>query len=515
MLKRVYQGFMGWPLVTRLVLLAGILAVAAIAGWQGYEYYDYVEHDNDFCMSCHLMEEPFRRYEESGHNGLSCKACHKPTLVERSRMAATQVIQNPGEIETHAHVPNKVCAACHIDGDPEKWKVIANTPGHRVHLESGDPELAGLQCVKCHSASVHDFVPLDRTCAQAGCHPETKVTLGGMSTATDLHCTGCHNFLADRREFPVGDQPRDLTPRQQDCLECHQTVASLAPFEAHSEPHGAECSKCHNPHEQTVPADAVHSCATAGCHDNAGVATAWHRGLAESSLARCTDCHDAHEWTVASTGCRSCHSDPGQPSASFAGFRHQLHRGVECTSCHSSEERHGALTVGAGDCSSCHHGATQSPVAQGEAACRQCHGASELAGDIGVRLGQAPASAPGLASRDLPFDHSAHRGQPCRRCHDGSPAMAVNAACGDCHVDHHEPERDCTRCHGQQVMASHDIGAHDGCRDAGCHVGPAGVSWLQLRNDCLVCHVDQRDHEVGSDCSSCHFMPPGGEGAGR
>ena len=71
-------------------------------------------------------------------------------------------------ISVHADVPNRTCAECHIEGDPERWRVIANSVGHRVHLESS--ELDGLQCVECHATSIHEFAPIDQTCAQSGCH---------------------------------------------------------------------------------------------------------------------------------------------------------------------------------------------------------------------------------------------------------------------------------------------------------------------------------------------------------
>ena len=199
-----------------------VMAGTGIGGYYAYRTYDYVQHDNDFCMSCHLMEEPYEQFAESAHRGLGCKACHQPNLVDRSAMALTQIIDNPEEISVHAEVPNERCADCHIEGDPEQWLRVANSAGHRVHLESDDPVLDGLQCVECHSTGVHEFAPVDRTCAQSDCHDDNVIKLGEMSDLT-IHCAACHNFLA-----PVtmpGDDPELLEtvilPDRDECLSCH------------------------------------------------------------------------------------------------------------------------------------------------------------------------------------------------------------------------------------------------------------------------------------------------------
>ena len=139
--------------VTALLVIGGV----AGAGVYSYRVYDYVQHDNDFCMSCHLMEDPYELFAESAHRGLGCKACHQPNMIDRSQMALTQIIENPEEISIHAEVPNERCTECHVEGDPERWRTIATSSGHRVHLESADSTLQGLRCVECHSSSVHQF----------------------------------------------------------------------------------------------------------------------------------------------------------------------------------------------------------------------------------------------------------------------------------------------------------------------------------------------------------------------
>ena len=81
---------------TALAVSGVLITVSAGAGgYYAYRAYDYVEHDNDFCMSCHLMEEPFEQFSVSSHRGLGCKACHQPTLIGRSQMALTQILESP------------------------------------------------------------------------------------------------------------------------------------------------------------------------------------------------------------------------------------------------------------------------------------------------------------------------------------------------------------------------------------------------------------------------------------
>ena len=105
-----------------MVIVLSVVVVVGAGAFYGYRLYDYIEHDNEFCLSCHLMADPYERFARSGHRDLGCKSCHKPTFVGRSRMALTQIIKNPDELEEHATVENSKCEACHVKGDPDKWQ---------------------------------------------------------------------------------------------------------------------------------------------------------------------------------------------------------------------------------------------------------------------------------------------------------------------------------------------------------------------------------------------------------
>jgi hypothetical protein len=246
----------------------------------------------------------------------------RPNILERSQMGLAQVIERPDEIRVHAHVPNAVCAECHIEGDPERWRHIASTAGHRIHLESDDPVLSGFQCVECHSTGVHEFAPTDRTCGQGGCHEATTIQLGRMADIT-IHCATCHEFTAPVPEtaLPV-DVATSLRPTAAECMSCHQMRLLLTDFPP-DEPHDAACGACHNPHTQETPTQAVQTCGTVGCHERPADLTPFHRGLGVGVLEDCLACHEAHDFRIphGGTDCLACHSDIYQDAPGGRGPR--------------------------------------------------------------------------------------------------------------------------------------------------------------------------------------------------
>jgi len=553
--------------------VVGVIIVAGVSGggFYAYQTYDYVQHDNDFCMSCHLMQQPYEMFAQSAHQGLGCKACHQPTLVARSAMALTQIIENPEEIDAHAEVPNERCANCHIKGDPAKWRLIANSAGHKVHLESDDPSLEGLQCVECHSTSVHEFAPIDRTCSQSGCHEDKSIKLGKMSNLT-IHCAACHSFLA-----PVDGQEATNTgsvlanrldaailPDQEECLSCHamrEKVQMPRP-----DPHRGVCAACHNPHTQSTPIEAVHSCANAGCHTDAAQATPMHRGLQPGVLEDCTYCHKAHDFKVSGQMCITCHQgverdslsvqrpqhadtvpapDPGQvghlpvslglpgmgglsPVGVGVGwwshdaplqaaqerprFLHSQHKAVICTNCHVNTESHGGLkVVTLNDCRSCHH---QAPLAND---CSRCHTSAD-APSRSFRATRPMDLSVGRSDpqRAMNFPHETHKDLKCGSCHtEGLTRDASAVDCASCHEDHHDPGNDCMSCHKQAPSSAHPPAeAHVTCAGAGCHANPPFEVAPRSRTSCLVCHQSMKDHRPGRECADCHTLPSP-RGAGR
>jgi hypothetical protein len=531
-----------------LVAFVGGLSIAVIMGGVFlFRTYQYVQHDNDFCLSCHLMVEPYERFAQSGHRGLGCKACHQPTLAVRTQMALAQVLERPEELHTHAEVPNERCVECHVRGDPDRWLQIGSSIGHRVHFESPSPQLRGLQCVQCHSSSVHEFAATDRTCGQAGCHEDTQVRLGRMGQFT-IHCVACHDFSRPvAAPLPAETLAVALSPRREDCLGCHQMRALLGDFPA-DEPHDGACGACHDPHQQTTPAQAVRTCAGAGCHTQPETLTPFHRGLSPGVLDNCTACHAAHVFRVQGQNCLACHTDiyrdgagtgvssrppatlpagspylHGAPVAQLAHltsmqapqagqdprrlqFRHARHRGVDCTSCHQTVRTHGELTiVTLRDCRQCHH---TSPVAD---QCSRCHSPAEYLGRA-YRITNALRLSvwPRARERVFSFDHRRHQGLSCAQCHRAPLTLSAQGVqCAACHEQHHRPDADCRSCHVAPPAGAHNMDVHVGCAGAGCHAPvPAGVRDVpRTRPFCLSCHQGLDNHNPGRNCVDCHALP--------
>ncbi len=564
----------------RIASWAGSLSAPALAaigiaiagsvgagGYYAYQTYDYVQHDNDFCLSCHLMVEPYERFARSAHRGLGCKACHQPTIVVRSQMALTQIIENPDSLAVHARVTNDKCASCHINGDPEKWELIKNSAGHKVHLESKDSTLQGLQCVRCHSTSLHEFAASDKTCAQAGCHEHNKIMLGRMKDLT-IHCAACHDFS---KPIPQGGGTEAvlaaLSPDKNECLSCHEmrVLVNLPD----PDPHQGACAACHNPHTQATPQAAVESCTKAGCHTQADTLTPFHRGMGPGVLENCVNCHNAHDFHVDDTNCLSCHTgvfrdsvraNPGggvaiQPAtahptvpASFLGigappsadawwlhpaspalqqtppqatpqatrregprFLHSQHRNVACTNCHDSSQSHGGLKVTSiADCRGCHHTGGLSTN------CARCHQSTDARGDPHAEQRTMSLSVGRPVRRDLPFRHENHTSEACSICHtQGLQLSAASVDCNECHEQHHALDNDCTRCHVQPPASAHPVAkAHESCSGSGCHRAPPFATLpTATREVCLVCHQKQKEHRPGQICAECHAITePAGSG---
>lgn len=549
------------PKAALAALGTGAVVVLAVGAVFAYRTWDYIEHDNDFCLSCHLMVDPYERFSQSAHRGLGCKACHMPTFAGRSRMALTQIVENPEELEEHAVVPNEKCVSCHVDGDPEKWTLISASAGHRVHFESQDTALAGLQCVQCHSSGVHEFAATSETCGQSGCHEDTRIRLGEMGRLT-IHCVACHEFSRPLPDSVVLAGETDaLRPQASECLSCHAMRERVGLFPP-GDPHGGACGACHDPHEQTTPADAVQTCAGAGCHASADTLTPMHRGLDEGVLERCTECHAPHDARLEQPDCITCHrgimdDDPGtaravahadargarppspsptsspwvhtvalttapaaQPMASRSAaeadatpqatarsdtvaFRHSQHRGVQCTSCHTSQDRHGAVTVTTiRDCRSCHHVPARAGVQ-----CVECHEAGELTGARAVT--RTLELSVGSRTGRLAFAHPVHRGVSCTECHrQGLELSAAAVSCASCHEQHHRANSDCASCHVAAEAAHPPRVVHVTCAGSGCHSELPFRSRPESREFCLVCHTGMEDHEPGRRCAECHALPP-------
>lgn len=461
--------------------LVGLVLAAGIV----HRGHQFVGAPDAACLDCH-QPTPHLAFEGAGHADVACSDCHVTTWGEGVRLAASQWVESWAG--RHSPTDPATCSTCH--SRELELAVFQETEGHVAHLTGDDP----LECVECHTLPEESATFAVAGCQEAGCHADTQVRLAGME-ATDPHCNVCHGFLTPMSPEPLGGAP--VFPGGS-CLDCHDMTERFARFVDDEDPHGAVCGACHNPHADDLARDANRSCQTAACHPDAKQASIWHLGLDAGVYPDCTRCHTPHGFTQDAGDCSVCHTDPAGSATGV--FPHAAHvEAVECRECHGSESAHGGLTVSVqADCMTCHHAPTQT------AGCDACHAASSLESPLEVALRLQVATV--QKRRDVAFQHSEHVGIDCLDCHSrANPTQVVE--CGSCHQDHHTDGRaGCAQCHAVAPAGIHTRAVHTGCRDAGCHAGPDVLIPVSERATCLVCHVDQVDHEADGTCASCHLV---------
>lgn len=531
---------------------AVVVAVLLAAGGGAYGFH-YIENDNGFCTGCHVMDASYARFTQSEHAQLKCHDCHQQSMFASMRQLYLWVAERPAAIGPHAKVATEVCARCHVTGEPEVWQRIASTAGHRTHLESQDSALRNVQCVTCHATEVHHFAPLEKTCAQAGCHGDNTIALGEMRGQTALHCTTCHRFTAEVPVLATRDSAQGaLTPGERQCFSCHEMRNRLEGMNADPsrDPHNGTCGMCHNPHRQEQARAAVASCTSSGCHAD-WRKVPFHTGLQHRSPSQnCTLCHLPHQARVDPSDCAGCHQAVRERSsarpplpfdttrvrrevsyehrdpAPLKGkgdapppdvvpreiavrfptdtFSHDRHKQLPCLTCHATRTGHGRLTFAAPrGCQLCHHDAAATST------CATCHQPDERTAartvSIGVTVGDhAPRQRP------VSFEHEKHGELRCVECHSTPVTLAAAPAaraCASCHTAHHRPAGRCTACHGPaEPRAAHATlpDAHVAC-DA-CHTEAVVGMLTPDRALCLTCHAEQADHQPGGECSTCHLL---------
>jgi hypothetical protein len=185
-------------------------------------------------------------------------------------------------------------------------------------------------------------------------------------------------------------------------------------------------------------------------------------------------------------------------------FLHSQHESVACSTCHGVGEEHRVTLIrSARDCQACHHDPRQT-LRRYE--CTDCHGPADMPapGPVPATLDLSVWDAPRV--RELPFDHDVHAERICQDCHTGPVLLAVETECASCHVEHHTREAECSSCH-LPAEEAHDVEVHLTCSEAGCHSGERAERPALSRPFCLMCHTDQRDHEPGGECATCHMIP--------
>ena len=547
-----------------LAVLVSIVALGGAVSW------NYMQHENAFCVGCHIMEGPWNKFalDAGKHSDLKCHNCHQQSLYASTRQLVLWVANRPDKIPPHAKVPNERCEACHAKNESELWTHIKETAGHRTHLESDSSALAKIQCVTCHGAAVHEFIPAKKTCGQSGCHEKLEIRLGKMEQQTTLHCNQCHQFTAEVPRLATRDSAAGtLRPGNKQCLACHEMQKVLASFDPAKDPHNGVCGTCHNPHTQETPQAAGKTCTDARCHSN------WrdkpfHVGSAHRRVGeQCLTCHEPHASRLDASDCVACHAkvtsrfgslrlrpplpfdttralrplddggseapaparrggpapepdDPppdlapawptGPAQAPLDSFPHVRHKRLACITCHASGGQHGRLTFEPPrGCQICHHQRPQ------QAECTKCHAAEERSQPRHLTIGIAIRDS-AARNRPVNFAHQTHSELRCVQCHTEPVTLAPAPAargCQDCHANHHTADRACATCHsGAQLRTAHaknPAASHRAC-DA-CHTAATVALLTPDRSFCLTCHQRRGDHYTQGQCTTCHFLKPPAE----
>jgi len=513
-------------LATVVALVFASVAAVGVVGW------NFMQHNNDFCASCHVMTVAYSRFQHSEHRKLQCHDCHQQSIFASMRQLVIWVAEKPQDIGMHAKVPNDVCATCHIKGPGQDsvWKNIVGTAGHRLHLHSDSASLRNLQCVTCHGAEVHRFVPVDVTCGQAGCHNGVQINFAKMRDQTSLHCVKCHQFTVGVSETISLDSTRKfLLPDVQQCFSCHNDMQKrMGNFVPEKDPHQAVCGACHNPHKQMGPKEAWQTCTNSGCHANPVTLTPLHKGVTATALANCETCHKAHAWSVSAEMCLTCHkniySDPPPR------MRTTMTRGDSTLlASYGADMASPATLVSAGSQTAELPRVLKTVPAQLQAA--------------SVKAQAAPATVQPTMYGGQRFRHSLHRGVECLACHNsGKPHGELKIkTITDCQACHHAspattakgavagtPPRACTDCHApagaprairdsvvfklsvwkeprtRVLDFRHDqhSAVSGGCLT--CH-GAAPTLALPADKNCTSCH--DRHHDPSAQCRFCHASP--------
>ncbi len=515
----------------KIAMGTGAVLVLALLFRGGQVSWNFMQHDNAFCVGCHIMEGPWNKFatDAGKHSALQCHDCHQQSLYASTRQLVLWVANKPVEIPPHAPVPNARCESCHAKDQPEAWSRIVHTAGHRVHLESDSSALEKVLCVTCHGKEVHAFIPASATCGSAGCHGNLDIKLGRMATQTTLHCNQCHQFTAEVPRLATREDAADaMHPGSRQCFSCHAMRELLTDFDPARDPHNGTCSTCHNPHTQETPAEARATCTQ--CHAD-WQKVPFHTGRAHGQVGQqCLVCHNQHAARVDASDCVACHTSvterfgtlrlrPPLPFDTLRALRTSM-RVPEAPGAPGSGHFDGARTPGPVTWPAYQPAA---PVAE----------PVDPPGKGDIPPPELPAPDPPALTAASPissvdsFPHTRHSRLACITCHTvgaegGSLTFVPPRGCQICH--HQAPQSsNCAACHQPGDLAAiralavpigvkdrdprvRTVGfahqAHAEIRCVSCHTQPVSLTPTEGVRRCADCHTDH--HTAGRSCAACH-----------
>lgn len=201
--------------------------------------------DGPGCLDCHTpdADDPVHAIFSSVHGNINggganaCIACHGPSEAHdrRGRREAPDVSFGPKWL-SETPDRNAACLGCHDKsggkllwlGSEHEQENLACSDCHDAHTArdpATDEQLAGEQCVSCHSRQRAEMQLPSR-------HP-----IAEGKTA----CTDCHN--------PHGsatDADLHQVTLNENCYSCHEE--KRGPLLWEHEPVTEDCSECHRPH---------------------------------------------------------------------------------------------------------------------------------------------------------------------------------------------------------------------------------------------------------------------------
>ncbi len=265
------------------VTLILLFIIAGVLFFLGFRYYRYTKVDPQFCTVCHMMEEGFKTWRVSVHNGIECQRCHELSVFESNKLLFAFVAKGTQHVDQSHGRRNtwKACLSCHTEEASQGSVTLRKSFGHARHVF-----MQNISCNRCHIYGRHNFEPETRLCQN--CHADKLVHGMGMA---GLNCLNCHVF---------GDRSPKFVSQKR-CFKCHKRLR-MSEIMAK-----IRCFDCHKPHERLKMES---SDCLGTCHLNE--TRVGQHGLHIKKLKLdCLYCHKPHTWRVgkkqARLLCTKCH----------------------------------------------------------------------------------------------------------------------------------------------------------------------------------------------------------------
>ena len=135
-------------------IIITVLALVCLVGGgtTAYLVFDYTQTNPKFCVSCHLMNDAYAKWEQSVHKDINCHECHHLSIQEMNALMYSFIVHRPTDLpDRHGKiiVPWKYCIQCHWedreDGKYENAPKINDSNIHANHYFTQK-----IQCTKCH-----------------------------------------------------------------------------------------------------------------------------------------------------------------------------------------------------------------------------------------------------------------------------------------------------------------------------------------------------------------------------